>query len=105
MPIFLYMRLDSIIVGVWNYQMFSLLYGSSHKVNDRFVVMLATSSSGERSIFKGQDIPTEYHGTVKVESPYASKTQRIAWTIWTCISCYEFVQANDHRVRVIMIFY
>ena len=29
--------------------MFLLLYGSSHKVNDNIVVMLATSSSGERS--------------------------------------------------------
>ena len=29
--------------------MFLLLHGSSHKVNDNIVVMLATSSSGERS--------------------------------------------------------
>ena len=43
------MQLDSIIARVWNYQMFLLLYGSSHNIFHSIVVMLATSSSGKRS--------------------------------------------------------
>ena len=46
------MQIDSIIVRVWNYHMFLLLYGSFRNVKIVFhniVVMLATSSSGERS--------------------------------------------------------
>ena len=59
------------------------------------VVMLATSSSGERSFSR---VKTYLMGQSKFNHLTLLNTKNCL-TIWTCIGCYEFVQANDCRVQ------